>query len=166
MTSEIRPMRKVMTSASFVRTRRCEKSFIRPFEPRRHSMTSAKSGELGAETGPSRRRSLDPDSVRVLVREAPAEREPEDLDVEADRPVLDVVEVVFDALGQARVPAPAVNLRPARDAAPHAVAEHVLRELLLEGAYELRPLGTRADERHVAHEDVHELRQLVDRGLA
>src|SRR5262245_12855962 len=67
-------------------------------------------------------------SVGVLLSEAAEEREDEDLDVEQERPVLDVVEVVLDALLDRRVAAPAVDLRPAGDAALHAVAQHVLRD--------------------------------------
>src|SRR4051812_45680924 len=47
--------------------------------------------------------------------------QPHDLDVETKRPVLDVVEVEFDALLERRVAAPAVDLRPARDAGLHLV---------------------------------------------
>jgi hypothetical protein len=46
------------------------------------------------------------------------------------------------------------------------VAQHVLRDSLLELIHEVRPLGTRTDERHVAAENVPELRQLVDARLA
>src|SRR5215218_6009981 len=41
--------------------------------------------------------------------------EPHDLDVEADRPVFDVVEIVLDAFLERRVAAPAVDLGPPRD---------------------------------------------------
>src|SRR5918995_7019793 len=44
------------------------------------------------------------------------QRKPHDLDVERDRPVLDVIQVVFDALLERRVAPPAVDLRPAGDA--------------------------------------------------
>ncbi len=40
--------------------------------------------------------------------------EPHDLEIERQRPVLDVVEVELDALLERRVAAPAVDLRPAR----------------------------------------------------
>ena len=80
----------------------------------------------------------------------------------ADRPVLDVVEVVLDALLERRVAAPAVDLRPAGDAGLHLVAQHVLRDPVLELLDEERPLGPRADDRHVAPQHVPELRQLVE----
>ena len=38
----------------------------------------------------------------MLVEETAEERQPHDLDVEADRPVLDVIQVVLDALKSAR----------------------------------------------------------------
>ena len=50
--------------------------------------------------------------------DAAHQRQPHDLQVERHRPVLDVVEVVLDALLERRVAAPAVDLRPAGDARP------------------------------------------------
>ena len=44
----------------------------------------------------------------------------------------------------------------------HLVTQHVLRDPVLELLDEVRPLGTRADDRHVAAQDVPELRQLVE----
>src|SRR6202023_3803110 len=67
--------------------------------------------------------------------------EPEDLEVEGQGPVLDVVEVVLDALLDRGVAAPAVHLRPAGDAGLDAVAEHVARDLVLELAHEAGTLG-------------------------
>src|SRR5262245_23854592 len=52
-------------------------------------------------------------SVGVLVEEAANEGEPHDLEVEPDRPVLDVVQVVLDPLLERCIAAPAVHLRPA-----------------------------------------------------
>ena len=59
-----------------------------------------------------------------------------------------------------------MHLRPAGDAGLHAVAQHVARDLVLELAHERRPLGARADDRHVAGEHVPDLRQLVERPRA
>ena len=42
------------------------------------------------------------------------------------------------------------------------VAQHVLRDAVLELLDEVGPLGTRADDRHVAAQHVPELRQLVE----
>src|SRR5689334_10281500 len=57
-----------------------------------------------------------PSLVGMLVEEAFDDRQPDDLEVEAHRPVLDVIKVVFDALLERGVAAPAVDLRPARHA--------------------------------------------------
>src|SRR5262249_54814333 len=76
--------------------------------------------------------------VGMLVEEPAEQRQPHDLEVEAYRPVLDVIEVVLDALLDRRVPAPAVDLRPAGDAGLHLVPQHVLRNLVLELRHEQR----------------------------
>src|SRR5688572_14311875 len=67
--------------------------------------------------------------VCVLLAEAAEQGEDEDLHGQEQRPVLDVVQVVFDPLLQRRVAAPAVHLRPAGNAALDAVPDHVLRDL-------------------------------------
>ena len=62
----------------------------------------------------------------------------------ADRPVLDVVEVVLDPLLERGVAAPAVDLGPAGDPGLHLVAQHVLRDPVLELLDEVRALRARA----------------------
>src|SRR5262252_9923803 len=84
--------------------------------------------------------------VGMLVEEPAEQRQPHDLEIDTHRPVLDVVEVVFDALLDRRVSAPAVHLRPTGNAGLHLVAQHVLRNLVLELRDEQRPLRTRADD--------------------
>src|ERR1043165_6921324 len=102
-------------------------------------------------------------SIRVFVTQAVYKRHEKDLQVEHQRPVFDVIQVVLDAHADRRIAAPAVHLRPAGDAGADFVAEHVVRELGAELFAELRPLGARADHAHLAGDDVPELRQLVDR---
>src|SRR5215472_3930690 len=97
----------------------------------------------------------------MFVEEAFDDREPDDLQVEADRPVLNVIKVVLDSLVERRVAAPAVYLGPARHAGLHLVAQHVLRNAVLELLDEMRALRPRADNRHVAAQDVPQLRQLI-----
>src|SRR5262245_38843121 len=58
-------------------------------------------------------------SVGMLLAEAAEDREDQDLQVQAQRPVLDVVEVVLDALLDRGVAPPAVHLGPARHPALH-----------------------------------------------
>ena len=59
----------------------------------------------------------------------------------AQRPVLDVLEVVLDALLERGVAAQAVDLRPAGDARLDHVAVHVVRDALPELLHELGALG-------------------------
>src|SRR5207247_1932612 len=89
---------------------------------------------------PSRR------SIRVAVAETGPEGQEEDLQVEAEAPALDVVEVVFDPFLDRGLASPAVDLRPARDARLHLVAEHVAGHPPAELLDEARALGPRADE--------------------
>src|SRR3546814_18186378 len=90
-------------------------------------------------------------------------------EIESERPVLDVEEVALDAaldlLQGIGLATPAVHLRPARDAGLHPVAGGIG----VDGLFVQPPGGlgrgsvrTRADQRHVALENVAELRQLVE----
>src|SRR5450759_4507308 len=123
-----------------------------------------RSRRFGKRVGPARPAySLPtaPASIRIVVTQAMSEGHPEDLDFVGESPVFDVVEVVLDPLGEAGVAAPAVDLRPAGHAGADAVAQHVLRKLLLEFSDELRPLRAGPDEGHLPPQDIDELRQLV-----
>src|SRR5690606_28098265 len=101
-------------------------------------------------------------SVGVRMPHAAEQREHDDLEIQPERPVLDVVEVVLDALLEVGIAAPAVHLGPAGDPGLHHVLLHVLRHLLLELRDEHRPLRARPDDRHLALEHVDELRQLIE----
>ena len=69
---------------------------------------------------------MDPVLKRVPVRERHRNRASDDLKVEQERPMLDVIEIVLDSLGDLLhgrgFTAPAIDLRPARDSGFHAVA--------------------------------------------
>src|SRR4051794_11616639 len=85
---------------------RCE-----PMNPAEPVMTTrAMLWKFLSEFHSPRARARPPDSIRVLVEEALHEGQPHDLEVEHHRPVLDVIEVVLDALLDRRVAAPAVDL--------------------------------------------------------
>src|SRR3990172_7897229 len=101
-------------------------------------------------------------SVGVPVEEHADERQADDLEVEPERPALDVLDVVLDALLERGVPAQAVDLRPAGEAGLDLVPQHVARHGPPEPLHEHRPLGPRPDDAHLAAEDVDELRQLVE----
>src|SRR3954447_20079479 len=102
---------------------------------------------------------------REIAEHGP-ERHQQDLDVEPERPVLDVVVVPLGAVGERGLAAQAVNLGPAGDPGLDAVAVAVAVDVVLEQPGEVRTLGTWADQAHVALEHVQQLRQLVERGAA
>src|SRR5205807_3080837 len=103
-----------------------------------------------------------PRSIRVAVTEPGPEGQEKDLQVEAEAPALDVEEVVLDPLLDRGLAPPAIDLRPARDARLHLMAEHVPGHPPAELLDEARALGTRADEAHLTAQDVPELRKLVE----
>src|SRR6266568_821363 len=98
-----------------------------------------------------------------LIRTAPGKdcrRGPgENRDVEPDRPVLDVVEVEPDEVVEAEID-PARHLPKACHPRQHEIALPVPRKELLVVADGKRP---RADQRHLAPQDIQHLRQLVER---
>src|SRR5262245_44788271 len=82
----------------------------------------AHAGGLSTASG----RAHTPGLVGVVGTEDRAERLEDDVEVEPHRPVVDVVEIVLDALAdlvdRVGLATPAVDLRPAGDAGLHAVA--------------------------------------------
>src|SRR3954453_9964172 len=87
-----------------------------------------------------------------------------DLDVEPERPVLDVVVVEARTVGDGRVPAQATDLGEPGETGLHPVAVGVAVVLGGEPVDEVRPLRPGTHQRHVAPEDVPQLRQLVEGG--
>ena len=100
------------------------------------------------------------------MHNAVEQRHPQDAQVEPGGPMGDVVKVVLDPFAERSVAAPAVDLGPTRDSGFDAVPGHVVGDRLGEFLDEDRPFGTRADQAHVAHQDVEELRQLVQASAA
>src|SRR5499427_5028809 len=109
-----------------------------------------------------RPRRSDITSIRVAVEEDAADRHGDDLEVEPERPPLDVLDVVLDARLQGGVAPEPVHLRPPRDAGLDLVAEHVAGHGLAEPLHEHGTLGPRAHHAHLPAQHVHELRQLVE----
>jgi len=69
---------------------------------------------------------------------------------------------VVDPVLDRGIAAQPVRLRPAGDARADVVLHHVFRDLVLELLHEIRPLGTRADNAHIALQHIEKLRQFVD----
>src|SRR5260370_18584061 len=82
--------------------------------------------------------------------------------------VLDVVEVVLQLDNGVLdgVTVFVIDLRPARNSRLDAMALAVVGNLLLEFSDEFGPLRARADDRHIAPQDVEQLRQLIQMELA
>src|SRR4051812_41013591 len=87
----------------------------------------------------------------------------EDLEVEPQRPVVDVVVVELDAISDRTLASQALDLRQARDPGADAVTLGVACQVRLEHLHVLRALRARADETHLTTGDVEELWQLVER---
>src|SRR5882672_3716695 len=126
--------------------------------PSRQCTSRLKSGANGAV------------SMRIVAPQDDPHGLRDDPEVEAERPVSQIVEIEIDAaphlVERIGVAAEAVHLREARDAGPHLVPLHVALDqpaVHLVMRHRVRP---RADDAHAALEDVHELRQLVERGAA
>ena len=87
-----------------------------------------------------------------------ADRHGEDPQVEPERPVVDVPDVLLDPLRPGDLVAP-IHLRPARDPGRHLQAPPLVLGVV--GGL-LDQVGARPDERHLPHEHVGELRELVE----
>src|SRR5215471_6477485 len=109
-----------------------------------------------------RPRRSDITSICVAVEEDAADCHGDDLEVEPERPPLDVLDVVLDARLQRGVAAEPVHLRPPRHAGLDLVAEHVAGHGLAEAIDEHGALGPRPHHAHLPAQHVHELRQLVE----
>src|SRR6202022_1490593 len=100
-------------------------------------------------------------SVGVAIEEHANHGQHDDLKVAPERPALDVLDVVLDALLQRGVPPQPVHLRPPRDAGLDLVAKHVAGNGPPEALHEDRSLRSWADGAHLPAQHVHELRQLI-----
>src|SRR4029453_6524950 len=89
-------------------------------------------------------------------------RQHQDSQIEPQRPVVDVIEVVLYPLLETTVPTQIVDLPPTGDACLPQMLLHVARDLLAKTLDEFGPLGTGTDERHLAFQNIDQLRQFVE----
>ena len=122
--------------------------------------------EHGRRRDPSRTRFvLGGGGVRLVgigVEEAAPECHEHDLDIQADRPIANVVEIVIDPLVDRGAAAPSVDLCPTREAGFHLVAQHVARDVVAKLFDEDRSFGPWTHEAHVSKKYIPELRQFVE----
>src|SRR4051794_10811958 len=107
-------------------------------------------------------------SVSISIGTWREHRAHENLQVEPQRPVVDVVEVELNPVAHLVVAvglaAKTVNLRPAGHTRLDVVTTRIERDPLFIVAVVRKRVGPRPDQRHVAHQNVEELRDLVDVG--
>src|SRR4029450_11753281 len=89
------------------------------------------------------------------------ESQQQTLEIEPERPVLDVVVVPLDPVREGCLAAQAVHLGPAGDPRLDTVPVRVAVDVLLEEPNELGALWTRPDQAHLALQHVDQLRQFV-----
>src|SRR5580693_997982 len=88
--------------------------------------------------------------IRVLAVENAEQSHCDDLEVEGQTPVAEIVQIVFHAFSDGRVPAPAVDLGPPGDSSLKHVTGIVAVDLLQEALNEMRALGSRSHDAHLA----------------
>ena len=99
------------------------------------------------------------------MTETVSDREPENLQIEGQRPVFNVVKIVLDSALQRSATPPAVYLSPPRHTGPYPVPEHVAWDVLTELFYEERTFRTWPDHAQITAENVKKLWQLVQAEL-
>src|SRR5438552_7606050 len=109
-------------------------------------------------------------SIRILALEDHPYRLRDDVQIQAQRPIAQVVEVVINARLHLRerlgLPAVAVHLGPAGDSRLDLVPLHVAPDQLAVHLVVRHGVRPGSDDAHAALQDIDELRQLVERGPA
>src|SRR5512147_2453558 len=141
---------------------RCVYCYMYPPRRGQHSWRSSlavKKIEPGAFLEPAR-------SIGVFVCPSAQRCQHHNLGVEPQRPVLDIKDVVFDAAAHLiegiRLAAEAVDLRPAGDTRLHFVPPMIAADQLRVLLVVFDRVRSRTDHRHVAPEDVEQLREFVE----
>src|SRR5450755_1504705 len=106
--------------------------------------------------------SVTANSIRVAALENVQHGERENAQVEPQRPVVDVVQIILYALAKVAAAAQVIDLRPSRDSRFYDVLLHVPWNLLTELRHELGAFRPWPDQRHVALEHVEKLRKLIE----
>src|SRR5262249_36515099 len=95
----------------------------------------------------------------ILVPEKCSEHR---LEIEEQIPVLDIIQIITDSLGQIGVATKAVYLRPAGNARLNRMTSVVMWDLVFKVPDQLRTFRARSHQTHFAFEHIPELRDLVD----
>src|SRR4029079_4751833 len=115
-------------------------------------------------------RAVQSDSVGIAAPEELEDRVNEDAQVEPEAPILDVPKVAIDPLlhqlETGGFSAETIDLSPAGQAGLHVLPECVIGDELGVPVIVGYGMRSRTNDRHIAAQHVHELRQLVDAGGA
>src|SRR6267142_3896911 len=87
--------------------------------------------------------------------------EPQNFQIEPDRPMLQIIKVVFNPFANRSITSPAADLSPAGDTRFQRVPFHVALNISPKNSHEVRPLWTGPYQAHVAAQQVHELTEFV-----
>src|SRR5689334_15946058 len=90
----------------------------------------------------------------------------DDLDIEPQRPILDIIEIVAGAFLDAGIAAHPIGLCPAGNTSLLLMTVDIARDALTKTLDPHWLLGARADDAHLTAQNIDELRQLVERVAA
>ena len=91
----------------------------------------------------------------------PMSGEAQDLQIEPERPMLQIIEVVLNPLANRSVASPAADLSPPSNTRLQRMPRHVAGNISPKNLNEVRPLRARSNQAHVSAQHIDELRQLV-----
>ena len=100
--------------------------------------------------------------IGILVKEAANDRQQQNLDIEDERPMFDVIQVMLNSFIYRGVAPPAAHLGPAGYASRDLVTQHVPGNSVTELVDVDRSLWSGAHQGHIAPNHIEELRQLVE----
>ena len=98
----------------------------------------------------------------LVISKFPAEDgEEQNLQVKPDAPVLDIIDIISNALRDRGVSPQTVDLRPSGYAGAYEMLEHVAGHLLLEAFDKEGDFGSRPDQAHIAFQHIPELGEFI-----
>ena len=99
--------------------------------------------------------------IRILIYKTLKYCQKQNLNIQSQRPVLNIIEVAVDAHADGSIAAVAVYLCPAGDARANLVLNHVAGDFFLKLLYEERSFRSWANKAHISFQYIEKLRQLV-----
>src|ERR1022692_2243168 len=96
-----------------------------------------------------------------IATETAEDREEYNLEVKCEAPIAQVVEVIFQPIGNGCVTSESIHLGPARNPNLEIMARIVPGYILQKLLNKVGPFRSRAYDAHVAHEDIPELWQFI-----